>query len=195
MPPGVSLIVVSYRSASLAIDAIRSARVATNSPLQVIAVDNTVDATETEAVRPYADVFLAPDRNLGYGAAINLARAKCDGEVLLVANADVVFGPQSIDRLADADADLAGPALFWDDAFTWLLPPSDLHTTSDAIDAAIASRSKRWQRSRDRQRIKKRIAFCNNSALPDCGLLPYVPERQSRLNGGPPIAMRSLERS
>ena len=159
MPPSVSLIVVNYRSASLAIDAIRSARAATSAALQVIAVDNTVDAGEAAALRPHADILLTPDRNLGYGAAINRARAKSDGEVLVVANADVVFGRESIDRLAGADAEMAGPALFWDQAFTWLLPPSDLHTTASAIDAAIASRSKRWQRSRDRHRIKQRIKF------------------------------------
>ena len=159
MPPSVSLIVVSYRSAALAIEAIRSARAATDSPLQVIAVDNTVDEREAIALAPHADLVLTPDRNLGYGAAINLARAKSDGEILVAANADVVFGAHSIDRLADADADMAGPALYWDDAFTWLLPPSDLHTTGDAIDAVIASHWPRWRRSRDRHRIRKRIEF------------------------------------
>ena len=159
MPARITLIVVSYRSASLAIDAIRSARAATSDALQVIAVDNSVDSKEAEALRPHADVFIAPDRNLGYGAAVNRARAKADGDVLIVANADVVFGAGSIDRLADADADMAGPALFWDGAHSWLLPPSDARTTGEAIDAAIASRWKRWERSRDRHRIKKRIAF------------------------------------
>lgn len=159
MPARITLIVVSYRSASLAIDAIRSARSATSAALQVVAVDNSVDAKEAEALRPHADRLIAADRNLGYGAAVNRARAKADGDVLIVANADVVFGAGSIDHLADADADMAGPALFWDGAHSWLLPPSDLHTTGEAIDAAIASRWKRWERSRDRQRIRKRIAF------------------------------------
>ena len=159
MSARVSLIVVSYRSASLAIEAIRSARAASSDPIQVIAVDNSIDASEAEALRPHAEVLLAPDQNLGYGAAINRARAKCDGEVLIAANADVIFGANAIDKLANTDADMAGPALFWDNAFKWFLPPSDLHTTADAIDSAIASRSERWQRSRDRQRIRKRIAF------------------------------------
>lgn len=159
MPSRVSLIVISYRSASLAIDAIRSTRNATTLPLQVIAVDNSVDPKEAEALKPHADVLIAPAENLGYGAAINRARKSADGDVLLVANADVMFGPRSIDLLADADADMAGPALFWDNAFTWLLPPSDLHTTADAIDVALASNFPRWARSRDRHRIRKRIAF------------------------------------
>jgi len=164
MPARVSLIVVSYRSASLAIDAIRSARAAIADPIQVIAVDNSVDGNEAEALRPHADVLLAPDQNLGYGAAINRARTKCDGDVLIAANADVIFGANSIGKLADTDADMAGPALFWDNAFKWFLPPSDLHTTVEAMDAAVASHLERWQRSRDRHRIRKRIAFWSLTA-------------------------------
>ncbi|HEY6843177.1 MAG TPA: glycosyltransferase [Thermoanaerobaculia bacterium] len=153
---GVSLVIVNYRSARLAIEAIRSARANTRAPLQVIVVDNS---DEADALRPHADLLLAPNTNLGYGAAINRARAKCDGDVLIASNADVVFGDGAIDALVAADADVAGPALFWDDAFTWILPPSELHTTAEGIDAAIASRSARWNRSRDRHRIRKRIAF------------------------------------
>ena len=159
MPARLSLIVVSYRSASLAIEAIRSARAAAAAPLQVIAVDNSVDAKEAEALRPHADVLIASERNLGYGAAVNRARAKADGEILIVSNADVVYGAGSIDQLADADGEMCGPALFWDSAHTWFLPPSDLHTAGETIDAALASRWKRWERSRDSHRIRKRIAF------------------------------------
>jgi N-acetylglucosaminyl-diphospho-decaprenol L-rhamnosyltransferase len=159
MASSASLIVVNYRSASLAVDAIRTARAATRNPLQVVVVDNSVDAKETDALRPHADLLIAPDLNLGYGAAINRARSKCDGETLIVANADVHFGDRAIDLLVDSGADVAGPALYWDDAFRWILPPSDLHTATDALDAAIASRSVRWQRSRDRQRIQRRLDF------------------------------------
>ncbi|HJT17951.1 MAG TPA: glycosyltransferase family 2 protein, partial [Thermoanaerobaculia bacterium] len=153
---GASLVIVNYRSAPLAIEAIRSARANTRAPLQVIVVDNSGEAA---ALSAHADILITPDTNLGYGAAVNRARAKCDSEVLIAANADVVFGPGAIDLLIASGADVAGPALFWDDAFTWILPPSELHTTADAFDAAIASRFPRWNRSRDRQRIRKRIAF------------------------------------
>lgn len=159
MPSSVSLIVVNYRSASLAIDAIRTARSATTNPVQVVVVDNSVDRGEAMALQLHADFLIAPDVNLGYGAAINRARSKCDGDFLVVANADVLFGDRAIDLLVESGADVAGPALFWDDAFKWILPPSDLHTAADALDAAIASRSARWQRSRDRQRIQRRLEF------------------------------------
>jgi len=91
MPASASLIVVNYRSASLAVDAIRTARAASQTDLQVIVVDNSVDIGEAEALRAHAEILITPDQNLGYGAAINRARAKCDGEVLIVANADGFF--------------------------------------------------------------------------------------------------------
>ncbi|HEX9500317.1 MAG TPA: glycosyltransferase [Thermoanaerobaculia bacterium] len=150
---------VNYRSAALALEAIRTARAATQNPLQVIVVDNSVDSNEAAALRVHADILIVAETNLGYGAAVNRARAKCDGEVLLVCNPDVQFDAGSIDMLIEADGDVAGPALFWDDAFRWFLPPSDLHSSAEAIDAAIASHSVRWRRSRDRHRIRRRIAF------------------------------------
>ncbi len=159
MAVSCSLILVNYCSTALAVEAIRTARDATRSPLQVVVVDNSVNAAEANLLRPHADILIVSDSNLGYGAAINRARAKSDGAVLVAANADVRFGTQSIDRLIDSGADVAGPALFWDDHFTWFLPPSDLHTAADVFDAAMATRSLRWQSSRDRQRIRKRLAF------------------------------------
>ncbi|MDQ6802762.1 MAG: glycosyltransferase [Acidobacteriota bacterium] len=159
MATSCSLVVVNYHSSALAAAAIRTARAATQNPLQVIAVDNSADATEAAALRPHADVLVVAETNLGYGAAVNRARAKCDGDVLLVCNPDVQFEAGSIDLLIATDADVAGPALFWDDAFQWFLPPSDLHFSGEAIDAALASRFARWRRNRDRDRIRKRIAF------------------------------------
>lgn len=154
-----SLIVVNFRSSSLAIDAVRSARAATRTPLQVVIVDNSVDPAEAEALRPHADVLIAAETNLGYGAAINRARRQCHGDVFIAANPDVRFATGCIDRLLETDADVAGPALYWDDALSWILPPSDLHTTADVLDAAMGSRSAVWRRRRDRRRIRKRIAF------------------------------------
>jgi N-acetylglucosaminyl-diphospho-decaprenol L-rhamnosyltransferase len=159
MATSCSLVLVNYRSAALALEAIRTARAATRNPLQVIVVDNSVDSNEAAVLRAHVNILLVAETNLGYGAAVNRARAKCDGEVLLVCNPDVKFDAGSIDVLIEADADVAGPALFWDDAFQWFLPPSDLHSSAEAIDAAIASHSVRWRRSRDRQRIRRRMAF------------------------------------
>ena len=154
MATPVSLLVVNYRSAALALEAIRSARAGTRSPLQVVVVDNS---DEAEALRDAADVFVAMGRNAGYAAAINRGRRACDGEVIVAANPDVIFADGAIDALAEANAAVAGPALFWDDAHEWLLPPADLH--DDMFSRALASRSRAFARRRDRRRTRERIAF------------------------------------
>jgi GT2 family glycosyltransferase len=154
----ISLLVVNYRSAPLAIEAIRSARAATSQSLQVVVVDNSHEAG---ALRPHADVVIASPSNRGYAGGINDGRAHCRGEVIVAANPDVIFAERSIDALAEAlqDAAVAGPALFWDDAHRWLLPPSDLHTAWQKIDEVLASRSRTWMVARDRRRFQSRVAF------------------------------------
>lgn len=154
-----SLLVINYRSASLAIDAIRTARAASAQPLQAIVVDNSVDASEVETLRLAADVVIAAPRNLGYAGGINAGRRACDGDVIIVSNPDVRFGAGAVDRLVEVDAAVTGPALFWDDGHEWILPPAELHTPSEVLDCAIASRSRAWARARDRRRFLARVAF------------------------------------
>ncbi len=162
----LSLLLVNYRSAALAVEAIRTARGATERELQVVVVDNSCDQAEAEALRPHADVLIVSATNRGYAGAINDGRAACDGEVLIVCNPDVTFGAGSIDTLAAAigDADrgdvaAAGPALYWDSAMRWLLPPAERMTAMEKLDEVLASRSSAWFRARDRRRIRKRAAF------------------------------------
>lgn len=155
----VSLLVINYRSASLAAEAIRTARAASSRPLQVVVVDNGVDPAEAEALRPISDVLIVPPRNLGYAGGINAGRRAADGEVIIASNPDVRFGERAIDHLIEVDAAVAGPALFWDDAHQWMLPPAELHTRSEVIDRVVASRSRALARKRDRRRFLARVAF------------------------------------
>jgi GT2 family glycosyltransferase len=155
----VSLLVINYRSSALAADAIATARAASSRPLQVIAVDNSVDAAEADALRAVADTVIVSPRNLGYAGGINAGRRLCDGEVIIVSNPDVRFDEESIDRLVDADAAVAGPALFWDDAHRWMLPPAELHTRREVVGRVIASRSRAWARRREWRRFLERVAF------------------------------------
>jgi len=155
----VSLLVINYRSSALAADAIATARAASSRPLQTIVVDNSVDPAEAEELRGIADVIIASPRNVGYAGGINAGRRSCDGDVIVVSNPDVRFGEQSIDRLVDANAAVAGPALFWDDAYCWMLPPAELHTRREVIDRVLASRSRAWARRRERRRFLQRVAF------------------------------------
>jgi N-acetylglucosaminyl-diphospho-decaprenol L-rhamnosyltransferase len=155
----ISLLVVNYRSAALAAEAIRTARAASSEPLQVVVVDNS---READALRPHADVVIASSTNRGYAGGINDGRPACKGEVIVACNPDVTFAAGAIDELAAElarGAAVAGPALFWDEAHTWLLPPADLHTGRDKLDEVLAGRSAKWAAQRDRRRFRRRLAF------------------------------------
>lgn len=158
----ISLLVVNYRAAGLAAEAVRTARLAASETLQVVIVDNSCDLREADALRNIADVLIVSPTNRGYAGAINDGRRACTGEVIIISNPDVTFAPHAIDRLneaLDAKTAAAGPALFWDDAHEWHLPPGDLLTAPEKLDEVLASRSRAWRGQRDRRRIRKRIAF------------------------------------
>lgn len=155
----ISLLVINYRSASLASDAIRTARAASSRPLQAVVVDNSGQPAEAEALRDIADQLIVAPRNLGYAGGINAGRRACDGEVIVVSNPDLRFGARAIDLLVEVDAVVAGPAFFWDDAYQWMLPPAELHTRAEVIGRAFASRSRAWARRRDRRRFFARATF------------------------------------
>jgi N-acetylglucosaminyl-diphospho-decaprenol L-rhamnosyltransferase len=155
----VSLLVVNYRSASLAAEAIRTAREASSQTLQTVVVDNSQDGSEVEALRRVADVVIAAPRNLGYAGGINRGRPACDGEIIIVSNPDVRFAPSAIDILSATDAAVAGPALFWDDACRWMLPPAELHTRGEIGLRVLATYSGGFARLRSRRRFLARVAF------------------------------------
>ncbi|HVG23682.1 MAG TPA: glycosyltransferase, partial [Thermoanaerobaculia bacterium] len=158
----ISLLVVNFRSAALAAEAVRSARAASASQLQVVIVDNSCDAREAAALQSVADTLLVSKTNRGYAGAINDGRRACEGDVIVISNPDVLFAPRAIDLLAaalDAKTAVAGPALFWDDAHRWHLPPGDLLTAKEKLDQILASRSEVWRAQRDERRFAARVAF------------------------------------
>jgi N-acetylglucosaminyl-diphospho-decaprenol L-rhamnosyltransferase len=159
----ISLLVVNYHSAALAAEAVRTARERTLGALQVVVVDNSCDAREAEALRGLGDTLIVSATNRGYAGAINDGRRACSGETIVIANPDVKFGSDALDILHDAlrerDAAAAGPALFWDDAHQWMLPPGDLTTGMQKLDEVLASRSRAWFEQRDRRRFLGRVAF------------------------------------
>jgi N-acetylglucosaminyl-diphospho-decaprenol L-rhamnosyltransferase len=158
----ISLLVVNYRSAELAAEAIRSARESSSSPLQVVVVDNSCAPAEAAALRDVSDVLIVSTTNRGYAGGINDGRRSCVGDVIVVTNPDIAFAPRAIDHLVaalDAKTVVAGPALFWDDAHAWRLPPGDLGTGWQKLDELLAARSRAWADWRDARRIRARIAF------------------------------------
>ena len=165
----ISLLVINYRSAALAAGAIRSARASTTHPLHVVVVENSSDPVEADLLRGLADDVIVAPRNLGYAAGINAGRACCRGEILLVANPDIVFCPRAIDQLLEVMAGdryaVAGPALYWDSGRQWLLPPADGRTLGEMLDEVMATRSGVWAVWRDRRRIRRRAAFWKETSV------------------------------
>ncbi|HET8773209.1 MAG TPA: glycosyltransferase [Thermoanaerobaculia bacterium] len=158
----ISLLVVNYRSAALAASAIRTAREAASSPLQAVVVDNSCDAREADALRGVADALIIAETNRGYAGGINLGRRVCEGDVIVISNPDILFAPGSLDLLSavlGGRTAVAGPALFWDDAHRWHLPPGDLLTAPQKLDQVLATRAREWREQRDRRRFRQRVAF------------------------------------
>lgn len=180
----ISLLVVNYRSAALAAEAIRTARASTAEVLQVVVVDNSCDAAEANTLREHADTLIVAETNRGYAGGINLGRPACDGETIVVSNPDVTFAADAIDHLNEAlgRAAVAGPAFFWDDAHQWMLPPGDLNTASEKLDEVLASRSRAWREQRDRRRFRNRVAFWSRQQTTD-----------TRMLSGAVMAMRAVE--
>jgi GT2 family glycosyltransferase len=128
----ISAVFVSYRSAALAARAIATFQEdARRSGLEAeaIAVVNSEDPAERDALEPVADSVLFPPRNLGFAGGLNAGIAASRGGTLLLSNPDLLFGPGSVAALAGAAGGdglvAAGPALYADGARTVLLPPSE----------------------------------------------------------------------
>lgn len=158
----ISLLLINFRSAALTAEAVRTAREGTSAPLQVVIVDNSCDPGEANALRDLGEVLIVSGSNRGYAGGINDGRRACRGETIIVSNPDVTFAAKALDLLADAlgpSVAVAGPALFWDDAHQWRLPPGDLMTAPEKLDAILAGRSEAWRAQRDRRRFRQRVAF------------------------------------
>jgi len=71
---------------------------------------------------------IKPGKNLGFGAAVNLAADKAESRWLLILNPDVRLKRHCLSRLVEASRDLhaplCGPRFYWDDACTFQLPPA-----------------------------------------------------------------------
>ncbi len=128
----ISAVFVSYRSAILATAAIESFRAeAARFPeaSEVIVVVTSEDPSERDSLAPHADRTILTPRNTGFSGGLNAGLEAARGEVLLMANPDILFLPGSVAKLRDAVAGrepvAAGPAFFSDPGGTLFQPPAD----------------------------------------------------------------------
>ncbi|MBB3602498.1 N-acetylglucosaminyl-diphospho-decaprenol L-rhamnosyltransferase [Mycolicibacterium sp. BK556] len=102
----LTVVTVTYSPGSHLDRFLSSLTVATDRPVTVVLADNgSTDGAPEEAVERYPGTrLLRTGGNLGYGSAANrgVATAPADDEFVIVANPDVVWGPNSIDELLAA---------------------------------------------------------------------------------------------
>jgi N-acetylglucosaminyl-diphospho-decaprenol L-rhamnosyltransferase len=106
--PALTVVTVTYSPGSHLDRFLSSLTVATDRTVRVVIADNgSTDGAPEEAVQRYPGTeLLRTGGNLGYGTAVNRAVATlpAEDEFVVVANPDVVWGPDSIDLLLDAAA-------------------------------------------------------------------------------------------
>lgn len=131
---------------------------------KIIVVDNSNDIDSNHALHEKADV-ITPLKNIGFGAAVNLAANHTESRWLLILNPDVRLRRNCLKHLVAASVDLntplCGPRFYWDDACTLQLPPalghplwllSDRHTPNtnladmpDLSAMAVARHERYWK--------------------------------------------------
>ena len=102
-PPDLSVLIVSYQTRALTLDAVAAALAQTGPTVEVIVVDN---ASTDGSARAIADRFagvtlLAQTRNLGFARACNLAAGRARGDYLLLLNPDTRACPGTFAALMD----------------------------------------------------------------------------------------------
>jgi GT2 family glycosyltransferase len=118
-----TVVVVSYNTRALALEALASARrAAAGLDAAIVLADNgSVDGTPAAARAAFPDVtVLVNADNIGYGAALNRAAALHPAAHLCAMNADVMLEPGCLERLraflaAHPECGLVGPALVYPD--------------------------------------------------------------------------------
>jgi GT2 family glycosyltransferase len=97
----LSIIVVSYNTRDLTLEALRSLKAQTKTAYELIVVDNASRDGSAEAIAaefPEA-VMMAETENHGFAKANNLAALRARGDYLLLLNPDTVVLDAAVDRL------------------------------------------------------------------------------------------------
>ena len=93
---------------------------------EIVVVDHSEDEEEFAALSRLAPDRLVAQANGGYGAGLNRGVQESSGEILLLANPDLLLQPGSVTSLLRALEDpgigIAAPQLVWDQAGRWAVP-------------------------------------------------------------------------
>jgi GT2 family glycosyltransferase len=118
MPPRVSVLIVSFNTCLLTLEAIAS--VVDEPDVETIVVDNAShDGSPAAIAAQFPSVRLVrSENNLGFAGGVNRAAALARGSALLVLNSDARLEPGALGRLCDLlnrhpRAGLVAPALYY----------------------------------------------------------------------------------
>lgn len=102
--PRVSLVVVNYNTAELAVRLV--AEVGDGAD-EIVVVDNASAQPDRDHLSrlPGQVKVIDAGMNLGYGAGANLGARECTGDVVVIANADIEIAPQALRELASQAGD------------------------------------------------------------------------------------------
>jgi hypothetical protein len=148
----LSAVIVNYRSAALAAGCVASLRreaADAGIPLEVVVVDNSAEPQERALLGTLDGVRYVPlVTNAGYAGGLNAGVREAIGDVLLLANPDLVFAGGSLPPLLRAletpNAGAAGPRFTWDPEGRWLLPPLWLPSPGGEVAKILARSRLAW---------------------------------------------------
>ncbi|HPR65321.1 MAG TPA: glycosyltransferase family 2 protein [Thermoanaerobaculia bacterium] len=161
----VSLVVVNYFSS-------RELARLLDSPHgcdEVIVVDHSESAGEAEALDSLPIDRLIVRNNSGYGDGLNHGVSRAKGDVVLLANPDLVFGKGATEALTSVvqneKVGAAGPRFWWGTERNWLLPHAyDLSFRSEWMS--------RWMPRRNTLRyLTAQTKFWKTGKTIDCPVL------------------------
>ncbi len=93
---------------------------------EIVVVDHSEDEGERVALESLGVDHLIAQDNAGYGAGLNRGVKESNGDILLLANPDLLLRPGTVEALVDAldwpDTGIAAPQLVWDEAGRWAVP-------------------------------------------------------------------------
>jgi len=145
----IDIVIVNYRSAA---DVERCLECLGPWPRGLVwLVDNSEQAAEAQALarlaadRPWVRLTVAP-RNLGFGAACNLAYAASSAPRVLLLNPDALIEPGEVDRLAGALAldptlGAVSPTTYWNVERSFALPPPTVQGPAATTLPTLLARS------------------------------------------------------
>lgn len=147
----VSLIMVSFNTSDLTIEALRTAQLSWND-LQLLVVDNASHDGSGDRIEAEfgADSLIRNSENVGFGRAVNQALPKCDGELILLLNPDCQLEPGCMMELVDyldehPDAGVVAPLTAHPDARLHVLSAGFEPTIAQVINHYTGlSRFRRW---------------------------------------------------